>query len=100
VPGIDFVLGAVANTISGTDDEVEGETRLRYVGNQGKYVGECRTFLSPEGKIASVSNYMHMLTARFPDDQPTLDWLAGQLRKVQEVEKLAGGAVPAVSGGH
>ena len=101
VPGIDFVLGAFANTISGTEDELAGDaTRLRYVGNQGKYVGENRVFLSPEGKIASVSNYMHMLTARYPDDQPTLDWLAGQLRKVQEVAKQTGDSMPAVSGGH
>lgn len=97
VPGIDFVLGAFANTISGTEDEVEGGTRLRYVGNQGKYVGESRVSLSPEGKVVSVSNYMHMLTARYPDDQATLEWLAGPLRKVQEV---SGGAAPALSGDH
>jgi 5'-nucleotidase len=100
VPGIDFVLGAFSNTISGNEDEVEGTTRLRYVGNQGKYVGESRVALAPDGKVASVANYMHMLTARYPDDQGTLDWLAGQLRRVHEVEKQAGGAAPAASGGH
>jgi len=99
VPGIDFVLGAFANMISGTEDEVVGATHLLYVGNQGKYVGESRVSIN-DGKVASVSNYMHMLTARYPDDQATLNWLVGPLRKVQDVEKQAGGAVPTVSGGH
>jgi len=100
VPGIDFVLGAFANMISGTEDEVEGTTHLLYVGNQGKYVGESRVSIAPEGKIASVANYMHMLTARYPDDQATLDWMAGPLHKVQDIEKQAGGAAPAAAGGH
>ena len=99
VPGIDFVLGAFANMISGTEDEVVGATHLLYVGNQGKYVGESRVSIN-DGKVASVSNYMHMLTARYPDDQATLNWLVGPLRKVQDVEKQAGGPVPTVSGGH
>jgi 5'-nucleotidase len=99
VPGIDFVLGAFANMISGTADEVEGGTHLLYVGNQGKYVGESRVSIQ-DGKVASVANYMHMLTARYPDDQATLDWLAGPLRKVQDAEKQARGGAPAALGGH
>ena len=100
VPGIDFVLGAFANMISGTEDDVANGTHLLYEGNQGKYVGETRVSISPEGKVASVTNYMHMLTARYPDDQATLDWMAGPLRKIQDVEKQAGGVAPAASGGH
>jgi 5'-nucleotidase/UDP-sugar diphosphatase len=82
VPGIDFVLGAFANTISPTEDETEGTTQLRYVGNQGKYVSESRVSLGPDGKVVSVSNYMHTLTARYPDDPATLQWLAGQINKI------------------
>ena len=100
VPGIDFVLGAFANIISATDDELEGTTHLVYVGNQGKYVGESRVSMSPERKVTSVSNYMHQLSARYPDDPATLEWLAGPLRKVQDVEKQAGGAAPTAAGGH
>ncbi|HEX5044932.1 MAG TPA: hypothetical protein VFV75_18705 [Candidatus Polarisedimenticolaceae bacterium] len=99
VPGIDLVLGAFANMISGTEDELEGSTHLLYVGNQGKYVGESRVSINA-GKVASVANYMHMLTARYPDDQATLDWLAGPLRKVQDAEKQAGGGAPTALGGH
>lgn len=100
VPGIDFVLGAFANTITPTEDELEGTTQIRYVGNQGKYVSESRVSLSPEGKIVSVSNYMHTLTARYPDDGPTLQWLAGQLNKVQGIEKQAAAPAAAGPGGH
>jgi 5'-nucleotidase len=99
VPGVDFVLGAFANTISGMEDEVEGATQLRYVGNQGKYVNESRVSLSPEGKLLSVSNYLHTLSARYPDEGPMLEWLAGHLRRIQGIEKQAGG-IPSTPGAH
>jgi 2',3'-cyclic-nucleotide 2'-phosphodiesterase (5'-nucleotidase family) len=97
VPGVDFILGGFASMVS-AQDELEGTTQIRYVGNQGKYLSESRVMLGPGGGILSVGNYMHLLTARYLDDGPTLQWLAEKLRKVHEIERAAAGTAAAAPG--
>ena len=88
VPGIDFVLGAYGGIIS-AQDEAEKGVPLRYAGNQGKYVGESRVFLGPDGKISTVSNYMHYLLARYPDDPGMAEWLTGTRARIEEQRRAS-----------
>ncbi len=87
--GIDFVFGAYGATTS-AQEEVEGTTRIVYTGNQGKRIGETRTFLDPKNHVVSQESYLYFLTARYPDDPDTLQWVQAAMKKM----KAAGGEAP------
>ena len=97
VPGIDLVLGAYSGMLS-AQDELEGTTHLRYTGNQGRYVGESRVSLSKEGRTASVANYVHQLTARYPSDEAMAQWVTREMGRINGQAQQA--STPAAAAGH
>ncbi|MDX1389422.1 MAG: hypothetical protein R3344_09555 [Acidobacteriota bacterium] len=67
VKGIDFILGSYG-AYSSYRDEIVGETRIFYSGNQGKRVGETRVFLDDSSGVKSTITYQHFLSAKYPGD--------------------------------
>jgi hypothetical protein len=72
VKEIDLILGGQGGRETRTDDFPEdtsiGRTRIQYVGDQGKNVGEVRLFLSDKRTIASMQRSLVSLTREWPDE--------------------------------
>lgn len=71
--GIDFVLGAYGGHLTQAE-VVENGARVVYVSNQGKGLGETRVVLGGGTKIAASVSYVHLMTARYPDDERMLQF--------------------------
>jgi hypothetical protein len=69
---IDLILGGQGGRETRIDDFPEdtliGRTRIQYVGDQGKNVGDVRLFLSDKRTIASVQRSLVSLTREWPDE--------------------------------
>jgi len=94
VPEIDFVVGSYGGIIT-TQDEKEGETWLLYSGNQGKRVGETRVYLDDSNGITSVATNLYLLSARYPANQPMLDFVERTHAEIKELEQAADGEAAA-----
>ena len=72
VKEIDLILGGQGGRETRPDDFPEdtliGRTRIHYVGDQGKNLGEVRLFLSDKRTIASMQRTTVQLTREWPDD--------------------------------
>ena len=72
VPGIDLILGGNGGQRTRTDDFPEdtqiGRTRIMYVGDQGKDLGEARLFFGADRRIASTQRSSIPLTREWPED--------------------------------
>jgi len=72
VPGIDLILGGHGGQRTRTDDFPEdtlfGRTRIMYVGDQGKDIGELRLFFGADRRIASLQRSSIPLTRAWPED--------------------------------
>jgi len=93
VPGIDMILGGFgtlelseeigANPVSpGTQP-----TRLIYVGNQGKKVGEIRVSLSQPPATASLQSNTIILGSQVPDDPAIMDLVEKNRIAINEIHK-------------
>jgi 2',3'-cyclic-nucleotide 2'-phosphodiesterase (5'-nucleotidase family) len=91
VPGVDLVLGAFSGIVT-SQDETEGPVALRYVGNQGRYIGESRLSLSPQRRIVSGTHYMHLLTSRYPSDEPMVQFVQRAMDKAGPPKSTAAAA--------
>jgi hypothetical protein len=84
VEGIDLILGGkgVRRTRSSDfpQDTLFGRTRILYIGDQGKNLGEVRLKLDDEGAIASAQRSVVGLTRDWPEDE-TLAALMDRTRK-------------------
>jgi len=72
VKDIDLILGGQGGRETRIDDFPEdtriGLTRIQYVGDQGKNLGEVRLFLSDKRTIASMQRTLVSLTRDWPDE--------------------------------
>jgi 2',3'-cyclic-nucleotide 2'-phosphodiesterase (5'-nucleotidase family) len=99
VPEIDFVVGSYGGIITARDEK-EGETWLLYSGNQGKRVGETRVYLDDAKSITSVVTNLYLLGARYPANQPMLEFVERTHAEIEELKRNAGGeAVAAPTAG-
>jgi 2',3'-cyclic-nucleotide 2'-phosphodiesterase (5'-nucleotidase family) len=90
VPGIDIVLGSYGSIYS-TREEVEGDTLICYSGNQGRRVGESRVFVGPDREVERITSFMHVLTARYPNDPEMQEYVMEVGRRVAEHRRARGG---------
>jgi 2',3'-cyclic-nucleotide 2'-phosphodiesterase (5'-nucleotidase family) len=67
VAGIDVILGSYGSIYS-TREEAEGDTLICYAGNQGRRIGESRLFVDSSGEVERITSFMHVLTARYPNN--------------------------------
>jgi hypothetical protein len=69
---IDLVLGARGGAQTRTDDFPEdsmvGSTRILYIGDQGKNLGEVRLFFDASGRIAGTQRNIVGLSREWPED--------------------------------
>ncbi len=82
---IDLVLGGLGGLQTRLDDFPEdtkiGNTRLLYVGDQGKFLGEVRLFFNAQKAIASTQRALIGLSSEWPDEPV--------LARLMETTKLA-----------
>jgi cytochrome c554/c'-like protein len=93
VAGIDLILGGFgAVEISeevGADTATPGtrSTRLTYVGNQGKKIGEILVFLSEPGRLSRLESNTIILGTEIPDDPAIMDLVEKNRIAINEIRK-------------
>ncbi|HKQ97700.1 MAG TPA: hypothetical protein VJV75_07490, partial [Candidatus Polarisedimenticolia bacterium] len=72
VKGIDFIVGGFGGMQTRIDDFPEdsmiGKTRLQYIGDQGKNLGEVRLTFDPKRTLLTSQRTVIGLTKEWPDD--------------------------------
>ena len=98
VEDIDIILGSYGSIYS-TREEAEGDTLICYSGNQGRRIGESRVFVDSTGEVERITSFMHVLTARYPNDPEMQAYVMEVGRKIGEHKRAqsdskADGATP------
>ena len=88
IEGIDFVLGSYGS-YSSYHDEIVGDTRIFYSGNQGKRVGETRVYLGEAAEVTSTVSYQHFLSAKYPGDLDMQKFVNQVVAKLNELKREA-----------
>lgn len=86
VPGIDVIVGAYQATITAIEEK-EGNTRIFYCGNQGKYLAELRAF--KEDDLTELKTALHYLNADYPVDQSMQAKVQAALVQINDRNKTA-----------
>jgi 2',3'-cyclic-nucleotide 2'-phosphodiesterase (5'-nucleotidase family) len=81
-PEIDVVLGSHGRSVS-TQDRPEGRTPVRYMGIQGRFLGEVRLTLGPGRRPTAITSLFHQLDPRYPSEPAMADYLARTLATLQ-----------------
>ncbi len=86
VPGIDVILSAYGGMVT-MGDEIEGTTRMLYLGNQGKNLGEIRALPIPNGW--QTTQTLHYLSSTYPEDPKMKEAVLSALGEINETNRQA-----------
>ena len=88
VGGIDLILGGLGRHRTRAEDFPEdtkfGRTRVMYIGDQGKNLGEVRLFFDDRKTIASTQRSLIGLTRDWPDDSELAGLMLKTKREINE----------------
>lgn len=97
VEGIDLILGGHGVRRTRSDDFPEdtliGKTRILYIGDQGKNLGEVRLGLNDEGEVVSAQRTVVGLTREWPEDVKLASLMERTKKDINEWNRQQAAAV-------
>ena len=91
VKGIDLILAAYGGLIAGAEEK-EGDTRIVFLGNQGKYLAEIRA-MRVEARWETTQT-LHYLGTTYPEDPKAAALIAQIMKEINDANRMFAEARP------